>query len=209
MSTMLYCREGFPIIRDQIFRYVHDPVCVAMTGDITVPVSTLSLPEFSSLHPSHYFFTYQIRIEMSKDALPEKAFQLDHCYWRITNAEGDVEEVQGSGVVGEFPVISSGQIYEYTSCSTFSTTSSYMKRYYTFHFLCLKSKIFNVVIPRLHMACLTFRVCIAQLEMGSDEYKDMEEEEEGEKEDYDKNQQIRMNLLKMSRRDREVFDIII
>lgn len=60
------------------------------------------------------------------------------------------------------------------------------------------------------MACLTFRVCIAQLEMGSDEYKDMEEEEEGEKEDDDKNQQIRMNLMKMSRRrDREVFDAII
>ena len=116
---------------------------------------------------------------MSKDTLPEKAFQLDHCYWRITNAEGDVEEIQGSGVVGEFPIISSGQIYEYTSCSTFSTTSNYMKGYYTFHFLCLKSKIFNVVIPRLHMACLTFRVCIAQLEMGSDEYKDMEEEEGG------------------------------
>ncbi|OWK08334.1 hypothetical protein Celaphus_00011219, partial [Cervus elaphus hippelaphus] len=172
---MLYCGEGFPIIRDHIFRYVHDPVCVAMTGDITVPVSTLSLPEFSSLHPPHYFFTYQIRIETSKDALPEKPCQLDHCYWRITNTEGDVEEVQGSGVVGEFPIIGPGQ-----------------------------SKIFNVVIPRLHMACLTFRVCIAQLEMGSDEYKDMEEEEEGEKEDDDKNQQIRMNLMKMSRRrDRE------
>ena len=43
---------------------------------------------------------YQIRIEMSKDALPEKACQLDHCYWKTTNAEGDVEEVQGPGVVG-------------------------------------------------------------------------------------------------------------
>ncbi|KAB0376818.1 hypothetical protein FD755_011262 [Muntiacus reevesi] len=107
---------------------------------------------------------------MSKDALPEKACKLDHCYWRITNAEDDVQEVQGSEVV-----------YEYTSCTTFSTTSSYMKGY----------KIFNVVIPRLHMAY-------------------MEEEEEGEKEDDDKNQQIRMNLMKMSRRrDREVFDVII
>lgn len=40
------------------------------------------------------------RIEMSKDALPEKACQLDSRYWRITNAKGDVEEVQGPGVVG-------------------------------------------------------------------------------------------------------------
>ena len=66
-----------------------------------------------------YFFIYQIRIEMSKDALPEKACQLDHCYWRITNAEGDVEEAQGPGVVAEFPIISPGQVYEFTSCTTF------------------------------------------------------------------------------------------
>jgi hypothetical protein len=45
------------------------------------------------------------RIEMSKDALPEKACQLDSRYWRITNAKGDVEEVQGPGVVGMQPNI--------------------------------------------------------------------------------------------------------
>ncbi|KAF7251712.1 F-box only protein 3 [Varanus komodoensis] len=52
---------GFPIIRDQIFRYVHDKDCVATTGDITVSVSTSFLPELSSVHPPHYFFTYRIR----------------------------------------------------------------------------------------------------------------------------------------------------
>ncbi|XP_047282708.1 F-box only protein 3 isoform X3 [Homo sapiens] len=154
---------GFPIIRDQIFRYVHDPECVATTGDITVSVSTSFLPELSSVHPPHYFFTYRIRIEMSKDALPEKACQLDSRYWRITNAKGDVEEVQGPGVVGEFPIISPGRVYEYTSCTTFSTTSGYMEGYYTFHFLYFKDKIFNVAIPRFHMACPTFRVSIARL----------------------------------------------
>lgn len=41
------------------------------------------------------------RIEMSKDALPENACQLESRYWRITNAKGDVEEVQGPGVVGK------------------------------------------------------------------------------------------------------------
>ncbi|XP_039089300.1 F-box only protein 3 [Hyaena hyaena] len=176
---------GFPIIRDQIFRYVHDPECVATTGDITVSVSTSFLPELSSVHPPHYFFTYRIRIEMSKDALPEKACQLDSRYWRITNAKGDVEEVQGPGVVGEFPIISPGRVYEYTSCTTFSTTSGYMEGYYTFHFLYFKDKIFNVAIPRFHMACPTFRVSIARLEMGPDEYEEMEEEEEEEEEEDD------------------------
>lgn len=40
---------------------------------------------------------------MSREALPEKACQLDSRYWRITNAKGDVEEVQGPGVVGMSP----------------------------------------------------------------------------------------------------------
>ncbi|XP_025945165.1 F-box only protein 3 isoform X3 [Apteryx rowi] len=154
---------GYPIIRDQIFRYVHDKECVATTGDITVSVSTSFLPELSSVHPPHYFFTYRIRIEMSKDALPEKACQLDSRYWRITNAKGDVEEVQGPGVVGEFPIISPGRVYEYTSCTTFSTTSGYMEGYYTFHCLYYKEKFFNVTIPRFHMVCPTFKVSTARM----------------------------------------------
>uniref|UniRef100_A0A674IT73 F-box only protein 3 n=1 Tax=Terrapene triunguis TaxID=2587831 RepID=A0A674IT73_9SAUR len=154
---------GYPIIRDQIFRYVHDKECVATTGDITVSVSTSFLPELSSVHPPHYFFTYRIRIEMSKDALPEKACQLDSRYWRITNAKGDVEEVQGPGVVGEFPIISPGRVYEYTSCTTFSTNSGYMEGYYTFHCLYYKDKFFNVIIPRFHMVCPTFKVSTARM----------------------------------------------
>lgn len=41
---------------------------------------------------------------MSKDALPENACQLESRYWRITNAKGDVEEVQGPGVVGKWKI---------------------------------------------------------------------------------------------------------
>uniref|UniRef100_A0A9L0SUY3 F-box only protein 3 n=1 Tax=Equus caballus TaxID=9796 RepID=A0A9L0SUY3_HORSE len=203
---------GFPIIRDQIFRYIHDPECVATTGDITVSVSTSFLPELSSVHPPHYFFTYRIRIEMSKDALPEKACQLDSRYWRITNAKGDVEEVQGPGVVGEFPIISPGRVYEYTSCTTFSTTSGYMEGYYTFHFLYFKDKIFNVAIPRFHMACPTFRVSIARLEMGPDEYEEMEEEEEEEEEEDNDDDSADMDESDEDdeeERRRRVFDVPI
>lgn len=38
---------------------------------------------------------------MAKSALPESACQLDTRYWKITNANGNVEEVRGPGVVGE------------------------------------------------------------------------------------------------------------
>ncbi|KAG8540747.1 hypothetical protein GDO81_018658 [Engystomops pustulosus] len=97
-------------------------------------------------------------MEMAKNALPEKACQLDSRYWRITNAKGSVEEVQGPGVVGDYPQLRPGTVYEYTSCTTFSTTSGYMEGSYTFHRLNNKSEVFNVTIPRFHMKCPTFRV---------------------------------------------------
>ncbi|MGH0122307.1 UNVERIFIED_CONTAM: hypothetical protein FKN15_003098 [Acipenser sinensis] len=159
---------GYPIIRDQIFRYVHDKECVATTGDITVSVSTSFLPELSSVHPPHFFFTYRIRIEMSKDALPENACQLDSRYWKITNANGNVEEVQGPGVVGEFPVMQPGKVHEYASCTTFSTTSGHMEGHYTFHQLKNKEVVFNITIPRFHMVCPPFRKSVVRTGSASD-----------------------------------------
>uniref|UniRef100_A0A667ZGM9 F-box protein 3 n=1 Tax=Myripristis murdjan TaxID=586833 RepID=A0A667ZGM9_9TELE len=152
----------YPIIRDQIFRYVHDKQCVATTGDITVSVSTSFLPELSSVHPPHFFFTYRIRIEMASDALPEAACQLDSRYWKITNANGNVEEVRGPGVVGEFPVMTPGKVHEYASCTTFSTTSEFMEGHYTFHRLANKEEVFNVAIPRFHMVCPPFRESVVR-----------------------------------------------
>lgn len=40
---------------------------------------------------------------MSNAALPEAACQLDSRYWKITTSDGNVEEVQGPGVVGTQP----------------------------------------------------------------------------------------------------------
>lgn len=37
---------------------------------------------------------------MSSKASPEAACQLDSRYWKITTSDGNVEEVQGPGVVG-------------------------------------------------------------------------------------------------------------
>ncbi|KAJ1182252.1 hypothetical protein NDU88_007446 [Pleurodeles waltl] len=183
---------NYPIIREQIFRYVHDKQCVATTGDISVSVSTSFLPELSSVHPPHYFFTYRIRIEMSKDAFPEKSCQLDSRYWRITNAKGDVEEVQGPGVVGEYPKIRPGKVYEYTSCTTFSTTSGFMEGYYTFHRLGKKDEVFNVTIPRFHMVCPNFRVSTARSESSKDEYGSYGEEPT---DDYDERPRRRVLVL--------------
>ncbi|XP_060767662.1 F-box only protein 3 isoform X3 [Neoarius graeffei] len=129
------------------------------------------------------------RIEMAKLALPESACQLDSRYWKITNANGNVEEVRGPGVVGEFPVMTPGKVHEYASCTTFSTTSEYMEGHYTFHRLKNKGEVFDVSIPRFHMVCPPFRESMVRLSsvrevpiavFNNDNDSDTENYEEGE-----------------------------
>ncbi|XP_066556756.1 F-box only protein 3 isoform X3 [Amia ocellicauda] len=179
----------YPIIRDQIFRYVHDKQCVATTGDIKVAVSTSFLPELSSVHPPHFFFTYRIRIEMAKDALPENACQLDSRYWKITNANGNVEEVRGPGVVGK--------VHEYASCTTFSTTSEFMEGHYTFHRLKNKEEVFNVSIPRFHMVCPPFRKSVVRTQGSASDASTApcnDEERSSDTDDYDDGQRGGLNI---------------
>ncbi|XP_041834751.1 F-box only protein 3 isoform X1 [Melanotaenia boesemani] len=168
----------YPIIRDQIFRYVHEKGCVATTGDITVSVSTSFLPELSSVHPPHFFFTYRIRIEMSSSASPEAACQLDSRYWKITTSDGIVDEVQGPGVVGEFPIMTPGKVHEYASCTTFSTPSEYMEGHYTFHRLANKEEVFQVAIPRFHMVCPPYREPVGRLQKPSTSFTSRYEDED-------------------------------
>ncbi|XP_068165722.1 F-box only protein 3-like isoform X2 [Antennarius striatus] len=173
----------YPIIRDQIFKYVHDKSCVATTGDITVSVSTSFMPELSSVHPPHFFFTYRIRIEMSSSASPEAACQLDSHYWKISTPEGNVEEVQGAGVVGEFPVMTPGKVHEYSSCTTFSTPSECMEGHYTFHTLANEEEVFNVAIPRFYMICPPYRKPMVRTKMlasSTSRFDDHEDDGDGD-----------------------------
>ncbi|TMS11658.1 F-box only protein 3 [Larimichthys crocea] len=107
---------------------------------------------------------------MSSSALPEAACQLDSRYWRITTSDGNVEEVQGPGVVGEFPVMTPGKVHEYASCTTFSTPSEYMEGHYTFHRLANKEEVFQVAIPRFHMVCPPFREPLVRTQRASTSY---------------------------------------
>ncbi|KAK9524294.1 hypothetical protein VZT92_018144 [Zoarces viviparus] len=172
----------YPIIRDQIFRYEHEKGCVETTGDISVSVSTSFLPELSSVHPPHFFFTYRIRIEMSSSASPEASCQLDSRYWKITTSDGNVEEVQGPGVVGEFPVMTPGKVHEYASCTTFSTPTEFMEGHYTFHRLANKEEVFHVAIPRFHMTCPPFREPLVRTQKAAASYSSRydDHEDDGE-----------------------------
>jgi ApaG protein len=83
----------------------------AVTRGIRVNVLAQYVPERSDPGENHWFFAYRIRISNES----EETTQLVSRHWVITDAEGHVEEVRGPGVVGEQPILTPGQSFEYTS----------------------------------------------------------------------------------------------
>lgn len=92
------------------------------TQDIRITVRPVYLEEQSEPDENRYLWAYNIVI----DNLGADTVQLISRYWRITDANGKVQEVRGDGVVGEQPVISPGESYEYTSGCPLDTPSGFM-----------------------------------------------------------------------------------
>ena len=96
--------------------------------NIDVFVSTNYVEEQSSAEDKHFVFAYTITIKNTGDI----AAKLLSRHWIITNANGQVQEVQGLGVVGEQPYLKPGEEYRYTSGSILETPVGTMEGTYTF-----------------------------------------------------------------------------
>lgn len=94
---------------------------------VGVSVVTTYLPSHSSPEEGHYTFAYTITVSNAGD-LP---VQLLSRHWVITDADDDVQEVQGDGVVGEQPIIEPGGSFRYTSGATLGTPVGYMEGSYS------------------------------------------------------------------------------
>jgi len=92
------------------------------TRGITVTVKSVYLEDQSSPADSHYVWAYRVRIENQG----EETVQLLRRHWKITDAVGRIQEVKGSGVVGEQPTLHPGDNYEYTSGTPLNTPSGIM-----------------------------------------------------------------------------------
>lgn len=117
----------------------------ATTRDVVVRVAVSFLPEQSEPAKGRWFWTYHIRIENQSD----RAVQLLHRHWTITDGRGGRHEVQGEGVVGEQPVIESGQSYDYVSGCPLHTPTGAMEGSY--HMVGEDGSSFDVRIPRFQL----------------------------------------------------------
>ena len=93
---------------------------------VGVNVLTTYLPSHSQPEEDHYTFAYTITISNAGD-MPVQLLSR-HCV--ITDADGDVQEVRGEGVVGEQPVIAPGEAFRYTSGATLATPVGCMEGSY-------------------------------------------------------------------------------
>ena len=84
---------------------------VRVTRGVSVSVTQQFSPERSDPARKQWFFLYTIRLENEG----EETVQLLNRHWIITDASGEVDEVRGAGVVGQQPILRSGETFEYTS----------------------------------------------------------------------------------------------
>lgn len=83
----------------------------AVTGNIRIKVHQRYLPEHSNPISSRWLFGYQVAISNEGS----EPVRLVTRHWVITDANGDTEEVEGVGVIGETPIIEPGETYRYSS----------------------------------------------------------------------------------------------
>ncbi len=84
------------------------------------------IPEQSDPDDNRYVFAYTIAIR-NIGSVPA---QLVSRHWIITDANNQVQEVRGLGVVGKQPLLQPGESFEYTSGSSLTTPIGTMKGSY-------------------------------------------------------------------------------
>jgi len=92
------------------------------TRDVIVRVEPDFLAEQSS--PSDHRFIWAYTVEIENQSATD--LQVTERFWQIADSRGQVQEVRGSGVVGEKPVLKPGEVFRYTSGAPLSAPSGMM-----------------------------------------------------------------------------------
>ncbi len=113
----------------------------ALTHGVQVTVVPAFLPEQSDPSESRYVWSYEIEIAN----LGAATVQLVSRHWIITDAAGRREDVRGPGVVGEQPILRTGETFRYMSGCPLTTPSGIMVG--TFRMVDEEGRAFDVEVP--------------------------------------------------------------
>jgi ApaG protein len=111
------------------------------TRNIRIIVRPQFLENQSKPDEHHFMWAYTILLEN----LGLETVKLLTRHWVITDGLGRVQEVRGDGVIGEQPVLRSGERFEYNSGCPLSTSSGTMEGSYGM--INEQGEKFDVIIP--------------------------------------------------------------
>ncbi|MBI3043327.1 MAG: Co2+/Mg2+ efflux protein ApaG [Betaproteobacteria bacterium] len=94
--------------------------------DIAIAARTAFIPDQSDAESGRYVFAYTITIT-NNGTVPA---QLVSRHWIITDANNQVQEVRGLGVVGEQPLLRPNESFQYTSGTAIATPVGTMRGSY-------------------------------------------------------------------------------
>lgn len=98
------------------------PVYESRTKDVLVRVIVSYLPQESLPEEGRWVWAYMVEIENHGT----ETVSLVSRHWRITDARNHTEIIDGSGVVGEQPILKSREAFRYTSGTSLPTPSGTM-----------------------------------------------------------------------------------
>ena len=93
---------------------------------ITISARVQFVPERSDVAEGRYVFAYTMTITNTGTVTA----QLVSRHWIITDADNQVQEVKGDGVVGEQPTLRPNEAFEYTSGTAIATPVGTMRGSY-------------------------------------------------------------------------------
>jgi ApaG protein len=113
---------------------------------ILVTVSPRYIAGQSKPNESKFVFAYNIIITN----LGAEPAQLISREWLITDANGEIEKVQGHGVIGQTPYLKTGENFSYTSGALIKTSVGVMEGKYIMQ--TDTGEQFDVLIPRFTLS---------------------------------------------------------
>ncbi len=122
---------------------------------VTAIAQAQYIPQQSDPENKRYVFSYTISIRNDSP----KPCQLLSRHWVIQDANHKVEEVYGEGVIGDQPIIKSGETYTYTSGAILETEIGTMEGRY-FMVRTLKTDDQKPRVEEFEIAVPKFLLCI-------------------------------------------------
>jgi ApaG protein len=114
--------------------------------DIQVATRTAFIPDQSDVDSGRYVFAYTITIT-NIGTVPA---QLVSRHWIITDSNNQVQEVKGTGVVGEQPLLRPQESFQYTSGTAIATPVGTMRG--TYQMVAEDGVQFDALIPEFTLS---------------------------------------------------------